>query len=207
MGTHFDEGCLRSPYYYAFDSWEDAKREAWESELKEFGPVHAPGVPLNTILVAALYDTSRLFTPLQFPHLEAAMGVAMVREGLLSQESMGHLSRELKDFPQEMPKLDEARQMANETLTAFGVAHAVDAPTFEKRVQAMRNVVTRVRELGIERYLDPLEVAPQEPEVDDEGLDVVAGGFGSPEWEEEELARLESGAVEEEPDLSGIEFP
>jgi hypothetical protein len=207
VGTHFDEGCLRSPYYYAFDSWEDAKREARESELKEFGPVHAPGVPLNTILVAALYDTSRLFAPLQFPHLEAAMGVALVREGLLSQESMGHLSQELKDFPQEVPNLNEAQMMANETLTAFGVAHAADAPTFERRVQAMRNVVTRVHELGIKRYLDPLGVATQEPEIDDEGLDVVLGGFGSPEWEEEELARLDSAEVEEEPDLSEIEFP
>lgn len=111
-------------------------------------------------MTAAVHDAAMLLNPILVHEHAGPMAIALVREGRISAESMGYLSAHLARFKEDRYRLSSAQESANATLTAWGQDHVIE---LDERVEAARNTLSRVSELGIEQRLEPLSV-----EVDEE---------------------------------------
>lgn len=146
--------CKRSPFAHSAD-WPEAGHQVKISELAEYGSIGADGSVDRLIVTAAVHDAATLLQPVLAHEHVGPMAVALVRDGRISSESMGHLSSFLSKHPGAQYDLPAAQAAANATLTRWGEDHVI---RLEERVEAAQNTVSRVSELGIEQRLEPLQL-------------------------------------------------
>ena len=146
--------CKRSPFPHSVD-WPEAGHQVKISELADYGSIGADGSLERLVLTAAVHDAASLLQPILVHEHVGPMAVALVRDGRLSTESMGHLFRFLSRHPEAEYSLPAAQEAANTTLTRWGESHVI---RLEERVEATQHTLSRLPELGIEQRLEPLQL-------------------------------------------------
>ncbi len=144
--------CKRSPFAHSVD-WPEAVRQVKISELAEYGSIGEDGSVERLMLTAAVHDAAMLTYPIQMHEIVGPIAIALLRDGLISRESMSHVQAYVDKNPRAEFDLWDARAVANWTVTQWAEDHVIH---LNERVQASRSLFEGIDALGIEQRFDPL---------------------------------------------------